>query len=114
MPEGQTVPVWVPIAWAIASVLLGKTESYLAQRESQNMIQQSRMRRIGSIYLLGMALPWVGESIAIAQGVWEYHWPLKLFGAPILALLLISYAHLAFSLIRSGGEYLWREDEHRL
>jgi len=62
LPPGQSVPLWVPIAWSIASVMLAK----------------------------------------------EYHWPLKILGVPLLALLLISYAHLVFCLIRSGGSLFWR------
>ena len=108
LPEGQTVPVWVPIAWAIASVLLCKSEDYLVRRQMKSDREQSWVRRIGSVYLLGMALPLTGESICIAQGVWEYHWPYKVLGVPLLALMLISYAHLVFSLIRSGGTHLWR------
>ena len=109
LPVGQTVPFWVPIAWAIAAVLLGKTEIALKESESKKPIRNRLLFRIGTIYLMGMALPLMGESICIAQGVWEYHWPFKVLGVPVLALMLISYAHLVFSLIRFGGSHLWRE-----
>jgi len=109
LPEGQTVPTWVPIAWAIASVLLCKSEDHLMKSQSKLVQGHGLRRRIGLVYLLGMALPLTGESICIAQGVWEYHWPFKVLGVPLLALMLISYAHLVFSLIRSGGARLWRD-----
>ncbi|MGJ8640484.1 MAG: hypothetical protein ACSHYA_13940 [Opitutaceae bacterium] len=109
LPEGHTVPLWVPIAWAIASVLLCKSEAYLIQSWSNRNSRPRLAKRITAIYLMGMLLPLTGESICISQGVWNYHWPLKIVGVPLLAILLISYAHLVFSLIRSGGNRLWFE-----
>jgi len=108
LPAGQYVPLWVPLAWAIASVMLAKTEDCLKALESKKKRPLGSVQRIGCIYLLGMALPLAGESICIGMGVWEYHWPLKILGVPLLALLLISYAHLVFSLIRTGGGLFWR------
>jgi len=49
-----------------------------------------------------MALPLLGERICIAWGTWTYHWPLQIFGVPLLALLLIGYAHAALACIRTG------------
>lgn len=108
LPPGQTVPYWVPIAWSIASVLIGKVEKYLDDYESSRVTPHSVPVRIGCIFLSGMLLPLTGESICIALGVWEYHWPVKILGVPLLALMLISYAHLVFSLIKAGGAS-WRE-----
>lgn len=107
--EGHTVPVWVPIAWAIASVMLCKAEHHLMGSSSKAGGRGSIRRRISLVYLLGIALPLIGESICIAMGVWEYHWPYKVLGVPLLALMLLSYAHLVFILIRSGGAQLWRD-----
>lgn len=108
LPPGQSVPLWVPIAWSIASVMLAKAEDYLHTLEAKRKTPHSLPVRLGYIYLLGILLPLAGESICIAMGVWEYHWPLKILGVPLLALLLISYAHLVFCLIRSGGSLFWR------
>jgi hypothetical protein len=108
LPEGQTVPTWVPIAWAIASVLLCKMEAALHEIESEKRRSRSLPRRLGTVYLMGIVLPLTGESICIAQSVWEYHWPYKILGVPVLALLLIAYAHLVFSMIRAGGACKWK------
>lgn len=107
--DGQTVPYWVPLAWAIASVMLGKVEVFLKQSEFRKDKPNALPVRIGYLYMLGMALPLAGESICINLGVWEYHWPLKVLGVPLLALVLIAYTHLVFSLIRAGGYTVWRE-----
>ncbi|MCR9295836.1 MAG: hypothetical protein NXI32_24220 [bacterium] len=112
LPAGHSVPYWVPVAWSIAAMLLGKAESYV-ERSTWHGSRHPALFRIGCIYLLGMAMPLTGESICIAFGVWEYHWPLKILGVPLLALILISYAHLVFSLVRAGGA-AWRERQATL
>lgn len=111
LPEGQSVPLWVPVAWSIASVMLAKTEDYIHESPSPKKTSHPVPVKFAYIYLLGILLPLTGESICIAMGVWQYHWPLKILGVPLLALLLISYAHLVFSLIRSGGSRFWRQTQ---
>ncbi len=103
LSAGQSVPTWVPLAWAIASVLLCKSEQYLKAIQSRAQSGHRSPRHIAAVYVMGMVLPLTGESICIANGVWEYHWPFKVLGVPLLALLLIAYAHLVFSLIRTGA-----------
>jgi energy-coupling factor transporter transmembrane protein EcfT len=113
LPPGQSVPMWVPVAWAIAAVLLDKTDEHLRKFLTGMRRPIHPLLRIGMMYLMGILLPLSGESICIALGVWEYHWPFKVLGVPVLALLLISYAHLVFSMIRSGGRQLFAGMEHR-
>jgi len=98
LPPGQTVPEWVPLAWALAGVLL--------QRLDRKLLDAGWPvpRRLGTAYAFGFAFPLLGESICIANGVWAYHWPLKILGVPLLALLLIAYAHVAFHLMHHGLE----------
>jgi energy-coupling factor transporter transmembrane protein EcfT len=108
LPAGQSVPMWVPFAWSIAAVTLGKTESYLKKSLSNSEKTHQSLIRVGSMVLLGMLLPFTGESICIALGVWEYHWPFQLLGVPVFALVLLAYAHLVFGMIRSGGRHLWQ------
>ena len=95
LPAGMLVPYWVPLAWAIAGELLYWLEERVLPLLSLKM-------RLAAILFLGMALPLLGESICIGRGVWTYHWPVQLFGVPLLALALISYAHATFLLIRRG------------
>ncbi len=113
LPSGQYVPLWVPIAWSIAAVLLDKTDDHLREFLAGMKSPFHPPLRIGMMYLMGILLPLAGESICIALGVWEYHWPFKVLGVPILALLLISYTHLVFSMIRSGGRRLFAGMENR-
>ena len=103
LPEGQNVPIWVPLAWAIAALLLGKSEEALQAWQAQKKPPIHGTQQLASFYFLGMLLPLIGESICIAFGVWEYHWPFKILGVPLLALVLIAYAHYVFRLIRAGG-----------
>ncbi len=96
LPPGQTVPVWVPLAWALAALLLQRVDDGLRDAEV------STARRLCLVYAYGALFPLLGESICIANGVWSYHWPWKILGVPALALLLIAYAHLTFALISRG------------
>jgi len=96
LPPGQTVPEWVPIAWSLAAVLLHRLDLELVDA------QTSAARRLQVTYACGVLLPLLGESICIANGVWAYHWPLKILGVPLLALLLIAWAHLTFTLMHQG------------
>jgi hypothetical protein len=96
LPPGQTVPEWVPIAWSLAAVLLRRLDLQLLDARI------SAARRLQVAYACGVLLPLLGESICIASGVWTYHWPLKILGVPLLALLLIAYAHLTFTLMHQG------------
>jgi len=98
LPEGQTVPYWVPIAWVLAGVLLHRLDLRLLDPA------WPVARRLQAVYGAGVLLPLLGESICIANGVWTYHWPLKILGVPLPALLLIAWAHLVFMLIRRGLE----------
>ncbi|MFO0688022.1 MAG: hypothetical protein U0900_04900 [Myxococcota bacterium] len=100
LPPGSTVPVWVPIAWMLASVLLDRIDDCVGE------LQLPIAARVGVAAGAGIVFPWLGESICIASGVWQYHWPLQLAGVPVLALLLISYAHWTFALIRQGTNAL--------
>ncbi len=96
LPPGHTVPLWVPVAWVLASQLLDRLDRSLLRPGL------GAAGRLGLAYLCGVFFPWLGESICIANGVWSYHWPWKILGVPLLALVLISYAHVTFSLIRIG------------
>ena len=107
LPEGQSVPLWVPVAWSIAALLLGKTEAVIHDAQAKWAFLNSPLKLNACIYFSGIFLPLIGEAICIANGVWEYHWPLKILGVPLLALLLIAYAHFDFSLIRVGSRTQW-------
>ena len=96
LPPGQGVPYWVPLAWSLAGILLHKLEQSLEDTSYKDAV------KVGLICTWGVLFPLLGESICIAAGVWEYHWPYKIAGVPALALVLISYAHLTFTLIRQG------------
>jgi hypothetical protein len=96
LPPGHTVPAWVPIAWVLAGVLLHRVDDRVAASVA------APMHRVGIACAAGIFFPWLGEAICIASGVWRYHWPLQIAGVPVLALLLIAWAHLAFALIRGG------------
>jgi hypothetical protein len=98
LPPGQTVPEWVPIAWSLAAVLLHRLDLQLLDAHA------SAARRLQVAFACGVLLPLLGESICIALGVWTYHWPLKILGVPLLALLLIAWAHLTFTLMHQGLE----------
>lgn len=97
LPVGSTVPIWVPVAWALAAVLLDRIDDRVRG------LQGSFAVRLGVVSIAGIVFPWLGESICISSGVWTYHWPFQVAGVPVLALLLISYAHWTFALIRSGS-----------
>lgn len=96
LPPGQTVPVWVPVAWGLAALLLQRVDDALRKAET------STARRLALACAYGAVFPLLGESICIANDVWSYHWPWKILGVPLLALALIAYAHLTFALIWSG------------
>jgi len=98
LPAGQSVPLWVPLAWALAGVLL--------QRLDRRVLDPGWPvpRRLATAYAFGFVFPLLGESICIANGVWAYHWPLEILGVPLLALLLIAYAQVAFHLMHQGIE----------
>ena len=98
LPPGHFVPYWVPIAWGIAGVLLHRMEKLFFLEYT------TALSRFLSAIFLRIFFPILGESIAILNGVWTYHWPYQILGVPIICLLLISYAHLTFSLIRAGLE----------
>jgi len=102
LPSGHTVPIWVPIAWALAALLLDRIDQRVRH------LLAAPVGRFCVAYAAGIFFPWLGESICITSGVWSYHWPLQIAGVPLLALLLISYAHLTFSLIRSGASVMAR------
>ena len=93
---GHHVPVWVPVAWAAAGALLHRLD------EASRDAGRSLGAQLTLAYVYGAVLPLLGESICIAMGVWSYVWPWKILGVPVLALLLIAYAHLVFLLMREG------------
>jgi hypothetical protein len=94
LPPGQLVPAWVPVAWALAAALLHHVDVRLPPRPTAV--------RVAGVLACGATFPLLGESICLANGVWLYHWPLKLLGVPLLALALIAYAHFTFWLMRRG------------
>jgi hypothetical protein len=96
LPPGHTVPVWVPVAWSLGALLLNRLDDRL------HAAGASTPRRLLLGGASGVVYPLLGESICIALGVWTYHWPWQILGVPLLALLLIAYAHLTFALMRSG------------
>lgn len=97
LPPGTTVPLWVPLAWALAAVLVDR----IGERVREQPL--SAGMRFAAVSGAGIFFPWLGESICIASGVWTYHWPVQIAGVPVLALLLIAYAHGTFALIRRGS-----------
>ena len=96
LPPGQHVPLWVPLAWAIAGELLHFVEA------PPKTFPTSPALALAVAYATGMFFPLLGEAIAVANGVWTYYWPYQILGIPLAALLLIAYAHLAFGAIRAG------------
>lgn len=96
LPNGQVVPMWVPLAWAIAADLLFRFEAKISNFEafkSQPVLVMS---------FCGIIFPLIGESICIANGVWDYHWPYRILGVPLLALILIAWCHVTLSFIQIG------------
>lgn len=96
LPAGQTVPMWVPLAWAIAAELIFKLETEFAHFKTLNS------HPVVIMSICGVVFPLIGESVCIANGVWDYHWPYKIFGVPLLSLVLISWCHVTLSFFRIG------------
>ena len=92
------VPFWVPVAWAHAGQLLHSLERGMA------FDSMPAPKRIFLQIILGMFFPLLGESICVANDVWQYVWPYKILGIPALALMLISWAHLAFARMHAHSE----------
>lgn len=97
LPPGRFVPVWVPLAWALAYQQIYGLEVRLVPTG----------RPLLHAALACAWLPWLGEAAAIACGVWTYHWPWQMAGVPLLAVLLLVTAHLGiFLLLRRTAEVL--------
>ena len=86
--DGATVPLWVPLAWMHASVLLHNMSAQL----NWNGRMQGSGPRVW--FLFAMAFPFLGESICVASGVWVYNWPFKVIGVPVFVPVLWAGSHV--------------------
>lgn len=90
LADGHQLPSWVPLAWALAYVILYRAESRLMLVIGH----RHKYAKYAVVCLVSCLFPVLGEVVAIHLGVWTYTWPYQLVGVPVLAILLLMVLHL--------------------
>lgn len=90
LPPGVMVPFWVPVAWAWAYKVVHKVETILLESYPAEGIRKWTL----FIILPSIAIPTLGELVAINLGVWSYHWQPQIWGMPPLAAALLGVFHV--------------------
>lgn len=106
LDTGQSLPAWLPFAWAGAFAFL-----YSVERNLERRLEGSpKLRRFSSRLLLTAAIsavfPTLGEIITIQLGVWTYAWGYQFFGVPVLAILLLATFHTGIFLVLRRKTFL--------
>lgn len=86
----RILPLWVPLAWALAFYFLYRIESGLISYLKNKTIQN----KLIIAFWLSLIIPAFGEVITINLGVWTYYWPYQIFGVPLYAFACLVFVHM--------------------
>ncbi len=86
----RTFPYWLPFAWILAFVFLYSVEKKIITIQKI----KSFKTKLLIVFAVSLFLPAIGEVITIYLHVWTYHWPMKVLGVPIYALLGLPFFHM--------------------
>lgn len=89
LSENRTFPYWLPFAWMLSFYFIYDLENKLLKLMH---IDQLKYKIIFALIIVAV-FPTIGEMITIALGVWTYHWPYKIIGVPVYAIIALVVLH---------------------
>ena len=89
LSDGRTFPYWLPLAWALSFYFM-----YRLERQILTLLKPTVFTKFIIFFLVALIFPVIGEIVTIALGVWDYHWPWKIAGVPILAMVGLIALHM--------------------
>jgi hypothetical protein len=94
----RNLPLWLPLAWALAFYFLYRIEVGLIK----NIQHKTLKNKLIIAILLSLIIPAVGEMITINLGVWTYYWDYQILGVPLLAFACLLGFHMFIYLLLYG------------
>ena len=85
----RTFPYWLPFAWMLSFYFIYDLELKLLKVIHIDLLKY----KIIFALIIVAVFPTIGEMITIALGVWTYHWPYKIIGVPVYAIIALVVLH---------------------